>query len=69
MGICPYERIWGDIKNIKTGKRLHLELESTKKRSVLYNTANIDDARININIMEKIDAECPNAMFGDDYIK
>ena len=69
MGIGPCEWSWGDVKNIKTGKRSHLGGGSTKKRSVLYTNANIHDARINRNIMEKIDAEVPNAMFGDDDIK
>ena len=41
----------------------------TNKCSVLYTTAKIHDAKININIMENIDAEGPNAMFGDDDIK
>ena len=41
----------------------------TKKRSVLYTTAKIHEARININIMEKIDAEGPNSIIGDDDIK
>ena len=41
----------------------------TKKHSVLYTTANIHDARINRNIMENIDAEGTNTMFGDDDIK
>ena len=43
--------------------------ETTKKRSVLYTTAKIHDARINRNITENIDAEGPIAMFGDDDIK
>ena len=38
-------------------------------RSVLFTTAKIHDARINRNIMESIDTEVPNAMFGDDDIK
>ena len=41
----------------------------TKECSVLYTTENIHDARINRNIMENIDAEGPNAMFGDDDIE
>ena len=69
MGIGPCERSWGDVKNIKTWKRSLLGGKSTKKRSVLYTTANIHDARMNINIMENIDSEGPNAMFGDDDIK
>ena len=69
LELGPCERSWGGIKNIKTGKRSHLGGESTNKHSVLYTTANIHDARINRNIMEKIDAEGPNEMFGDDDIK
>ena len=69
MGIGPCERSWGDVKNIKTGERSLLGGESAKKRSVFYTTANIHNGRINRNIMENIDAEGPNAMFGDDDIK
>ena len=67
IGLC--ERSWVDVKNIKIGKRSHLGGESTDKISVLYNTANIHDARINRNIMEHIDDESPNEMFDDDDIK
>ena len=69
LGIGPCERSWGDVKKIKTGKRSYLGVESTKKRSVLYTTAKIHDARINRNIMENIDAEDTNEIFGDDDIK
>ena len=69
LGIGPYERSWGDVKNIKTVKRSQLGGESIKKCSVLYTTANIHDAGINRNIMKNIDAEGPNAMFGNDDIK
>ena len=46
-----------------------MEVESTKKFSILYTTGKIHDAKINRNIMENIDAEGPNSMFGDDDIK
>ena len=69
FGNGPYERIGGYGKNIKAGKRSKVGGWLTKKRSVLYNTANIHDARINRNITENIDAEGPNRMFGDDDIK
>ena len=69
LGIGPFERSWGDVNNIKTGKRSHLGGESTKKRSVLYTTANIHDTRINRNIMEHFDTEGINSMFGGDDIK
>ena len=69
LGIFPCERSWCDVKNIKTGKGSLLGGVLTKKRSVLYTTENIHDASINRNIMENIDAEGPNSMFGDDDIK
>ena len=69
LRIGPCESSWDYLKKIKTGKRSHLGGELKNGRSVLYTTANIHDARININIMEKIDSEVPNTMFGDDDIK
>ena len=68
LGIGACERSWGDVKHIKTGKRSYMVEESTKKRAVLYTTANIHKARIRRNIMVKIDAVGPNAMFVDDEI-
>ena len=41
----------------------------TKNRSFFNTTENIHGARINKIIMENIDAEVPNEMFGDDDIK
>ncbi len=67
-GIGAAERAWGDTKYIKSGKRSHLSGESTEKRSILYTSARIDEARIKRQAMEKIDAG-PNAMFGDDDMK
>ena len=69
LGIGPCERSWGDVKSIKSGKRSHLGGDSIKKRAVLYTTAKIHASRIKRNIMECIDAEGPNAMFGDDDMK
>ena len=43
--------------------------ESTNKRSVFNTIANIHDSGINRNIIENIDDEGTNAMFGDDGIK
>ena len=69
LGIGACERSWSDVKHIKVGKRANLGGESTEKRSVLYTTAKINEARIKRNIMEQIDAEGENAMFGDDDMK
>jgi len=62
------ERSWGGVKNIKTGKRLHMSGESTEKRSILYVSAKIQQSRIMCDQLEKLDATGNNAMFGDDDI-
>ena len=69
MGFGTCERIWGGVKNIKTGKRSHLGGESIKKRSVSYTTAKNHDTKIIRNTMENVDAEDPNSMLGYDDIK
>ena len=51
LGIGACERIWGDVKHIKTGKRSHIGSESTKNLAVLYTTAKIHETRIRRNIM------------------
>ncbi len=35
-GICPAERSWGGVKQVKDGKRFHLSGELTKNRSILF---------------------------------
>lgn len=69
LGIGPCERVWGDLKTIKDGKRKHLGGASTEKRTVLYSSAKINQARIKRDIMSKLDAEGPNALFCDDDMK
>ncbi len=66
--IGPAERSWGGVKQIKDGVRSHLGGESTEKRSVIYVTARIQEARMRQHQMEKLDATGPGAMFGDDDI-
>lgn len=56
------------MKQIKDGKRSHLSGKSTEKRSVLYISSKMEQARIYRKSMEKIDASGRNAMFGDDDI-
>ena len=67
-GIGPCERVWGDVKDIKTGKRSHIG-DSIKKRSILYTCACVEEARINRDHMERIDTTGDEAMFGDDDFK
>ena len=65
-GIGPAERSWGAVKQIKMGKRSHLSGESTEKRSIIYVSSKIEQARIHREKMEKIDAVGKDAMFGDE---
>jgi hypothetical protein len=65
-GIGPAERSWGAVKQIKTGQRSHLSGESTEKRSIIYVSSKIEQARIHREKMEKIDAVGKDAMFGDE---
>lgn len=68
LGIGPCERVWGDTKSIKAGKRKHLGGKSTAKRTVVYSTAKIEEARIRRMAME-FDTTGTNTMFNDDDIK
>ena len=70
LGIGPCERAWGDVKNIKTGKRAHLfSGETTEKRAILYSTALVQNARLRRKVeKERIDAN-EGAMFCNDDIK
>ncbi len=67
-GIGPAKRSWGGVKQIKDGVRSHLGGESTEKRSVIYVTAKIQEARMRQHQIEKLDATRPDAMFGDNNI-
>jgi hypothetical protein len=44
MGAC--ERSWGDVKTIKTGKRVNISGASIEKRAILYTTACIEASHI-----------------------
>ena len=68
LGIGAAERAWAGTKDIKDGKRANLSGASTEKRSILYISARMSEARVLQKEMEKIDAG-PNGMFGDDDIK
>ena len=66
--VGPAKGSWGGVNQIKDGVRSHLGGESTEKRSVLYVTAKIQEARMRQHEMEKLDATGADAMFGDDDI-
>jgi hypothetical protein len=66
--IGPAERSWGGVKQVKDGKRSHLSGKLTEKRTVLFVSLKISQARILCDRMEKLDATGHNAIFGDDNI-
>ena len=68
LGIGSAERAWGDPSAIKTGNRSHMGERSTKMRSIIYTAARVNEARIRNKEMERIDAEGPGSIFGDDDI-
>ena len=59
----------GDAKHIKSGKRSHMSAESIEKRTTLYGTARVTEARLMQATHERGDALGPSAMFGDDDMK
>jgi hypothetical protein len=54
-GIGAAEKSWGGVKQIKTGQRSHLSVESTEEKSIIYVSSKIEQARIHHEKMEKID--------------
>ena len=50
IGMC--ERNWGDVKEIKSGKRSGLSGESTEKRALIYTTARVKEARLRMQARE-----------------
>ena len=69
LGIGSAERSWGAVKEIKSGQRSHMGAKSTEKRAIIYTTSCIKEEKIKQRAMEQVDAEGPDAMFGDDDIK
>ena len=69
LGVGSAERGWGDTKQIKDGKRSGLGAESIEKRSILFTTAKIADARAMRVEREKGNADGENDMFGNDDVK
>jgi hypothetical protein len=70
LGVGPCERNWGNVKNIKTGKRSHVPGEEMEKRAILYSLALMAEGRIKREMAESLDASNgSNNMFDDDDIK
>ena len=69
LGIGSAERSWGDVKHIKSGKRINLGSDKLEKRAILYSSARIQEARIMQIEMEKVNTPTFSQMFSDDDIK
>ena len=68
-GIGPCERVWGGVKTIKVGNRALLSGESVEKRSIVYTSAKILEARRKRDSRKRIDSSTVNMIFGDDGMK
>ncbi len=56
------------MKQVKDRKRSHLSGKLAEKRSILFVSSKISQARIKCERMENLDATGHNAMFGDNDI-
>lgn len=68
-GIGASERIWGDVKHVKSGKRSHIGPASVGKRAILYMPTRVRESPIRNTHFEKVTADGPNGIFGDDDMK
>ena len=68
-GIGPGERAWGDVKHLKTSKRVRLSGDRTEKQAILYTTVRINEARLKQVAMEKIDTVGKDSMWVEDDVK
>ena len=65
-GIVVCERSWGDVKEIKLGKRVHMNGKFVEKQTILYSSARVNEARIRQMELEKIDPTGPGVMFRNE---
>jgi hypothetical protein len=68
-GIGPCERVWGGVKGIKCGNQALMSGESTEKRSIVYTSAVIMEARHKRDSQERLQGNTVNTLFGDDDMK
>jgi hypothetical protein len=68
-GIGPCERVWGGVKGIKCGTRALMSGEKTEKRSIVYTSAIISEARHQRDSKERLEGNTVNTIFGDDDMK
>jgi len=69
LGVVPCEQNWAAVRNIQTGKRVHLGGESVEKHAVLYASALINDAGVKRKEKESLETSAPNALFCDEDLK
>ena len=69
LDIGSAENSWGDVKHVKSGKRVNLASESLETRDILYSSARIQEARIMQIETSKIDAPSYSQCFSNDDIK
>ena len=67
--IGPGKRAWGDVKHLKTIKRVRLSGDKTEKQATFYTNARINEARLKQVAMEKIETVGKDSLWGDYDIK
>ena len=58
LGMESAERHWGDVKQIKSGKRLHLSTEKMENYLMIYTKARLDKAKVYCGELEKLNDVC-----------
>ena len=54
IGICFYDRHWGNVKHLNSGKRSHISKEKTEKQSMVYTKARLNKAKFHRSLLEKL---------------
>ena len=67
-GIGAAERSWGDVKQIKSMKRVHLSARATEMQAVIYTTARITEARLRERAYENALLTTASQMWTDDDV-
>ena len=64
IGMGSAKRHWGYVKQIKSGKRLHIFKDNMEKQSMIHTKAGLDNTKFHHNELEKLNYPC--AAWGDE---
>ena len=66
IGIGSVERIWGDVKHLKSGKRSHILGKTLEKQATIYGRSCVEVARIKRDLKRKDNIHQENLFFDDE---